>query len=376
MEWTTEWFDEARRLILTGDQWWWLRALFAASVGTLVVKFGLRLLAGRLRRVTVLTASIWDDVGVDLIEGLKAGVLFTWLFSIFSRAMQLPEGAKKPILVAVVIVTVFQVALWGQHIIRKWHDSVLRRRIEQDMSSAAALGLFYAGVQVLFLTTILLIGLSNVGVDIGALLAGLGVGGIAVALAAQNILGDLLASLSIVLDKPFVVGDFIAVGNDMGTVEQIGIKTTRVKSLSGEQLIFSNKDLLESRVRNFKRMQERRAVQKFGVSYGTPRDVLHKIPSWVKELVDREEKLRFDHCHLMTYGGSSLDFELVYWVREPDMSLFMDLHQRLLLDLLAKFDAEKVDLAFPTQTLHIALLPHAAQISQRATERPRMQLDN
>ena len=163
-----------------------------------------------------------------------------------------------------------QVAIWGFYVIKNWRQIYLDQRVKKDPSSSAALGLLFTAVQVTFLIVLVLIGLSNLGVDITALLAGLGVGGIAVALAAQNILGDLLASLSIVLDKPFVVGDFIVAGSEKGTVEHIGIKTTRLRSLSGEELIFSNKDLLESRVQNFKRMWVRRVVQSFVVVYSTP----------------------------------------------------------------------------------------------------------
>src|SRR5690606_19671212 len=143
------------------------------------------------------------------------------------------------------------------------------------------LGLIYVTVRVLFVVVLILIGLSNMGVDVAALVAGLGIGGIAIALAAQNVLGDLLASLSIVLDKPFTIGDFIVAGSEMGTVENIGVKTTRIRSLSGEELVFSNKDLLESRVRNYKRMWQRRVEQKFSVVHATDVEKLAQIPVWV-----------------------------------------------------------------------------------------------
>lgn len=335
----------------------WLLALIGAMVLTGLVKGAFRSMASRLRGITQLTASEWDDFLVDGLARTKGWAIFVWIFYPLLQLLEPNKGVVKFAGVAVVVVTVAQVALWGLAGIRYWKDTYLKKRVEQDMSSAAAIGLLVAAVQGLFLITIVLIGLSHLGVDIAALLAGLGVGGIAVALAAQNVLGDLLASLSIVLDKPFVIGDFIVVGSELGTVEHIGIKTTRVRSLSGEELVFSNKDLLESRIRNYKRMWERRVVQKFGVVYSTPAEVLEKIPVWVKDFISRHPKLRFDRCHFSQYGDSSLDFEMVFWVTDPEYNTFMDLQEKVLLEIFKKFNAEGIDFAFPTQTLHIESAP-------------------
>jgi small-conductance mechanosensitive channel len=247
--------------------------------------------------------------------------------------------------------------VWGQYLMQVWKHQVLEKRVAENPSSSAALGLLYRFMQGGFITLVILLGLSNVGVDIRALLAGLGVGGIAVALAAQNILGDLLASLSIVLDKPFVVGDFIVSGEVRGTIESIGIKTTRLRSISGEQIVISNKDLLESRVQNFKRMWERRVVKRLGFVYATPPNTLAQIPTWIREIISREEKLRFERCHFVDYGASSLDFELVFYVTDPDYKLYMDIQQRILLDILSKLNNEKVEFAFPTQSLLIEKVP-------------------
>ena len=200
---------------------------------------------------------------------------------------------------------------------------------------------------------ILLLILENVGVDVTALIAGLGVGGIAVALAAQNILGDLFSSMSIVLDKPFVLGDFIIVGDMMGTVEKIGLKTTRVRSLSGEQLIFSNSDLLGSRIRNFKRMQERRIVFSIGVAYDTPAEKLTAIPGMLRAAVEAQEPVRFDRAHFAKFGDSALIYEVVYFVLKPDYNLSMDIQQAINLRLFREFADRQIEFAFPTQTLHL-----------------------
>ncbi|MBX3020106.1 MAG: mechanosensitive ion channel family protein [Bdellovibrionales bacterium] len=353
----TEFFRQIRYLVERGDGWTWLAILCASILLTIAVKAALKLVSVRLRRLVSGTASIWDDTMVDLIDGLRSSVLFIWIFYAFAKSAKPPETIHQLMMIAVVAATVFQTAVWGFYIIRQWRDSILKKKIQKDASSAAALGLLYTSVEALFLIVIVLIGLSNLGVNIAALVAGLGIGGIAVALAAQNVLGDVLASLSIALDKPFIVGDFLVIGSEMGTVEDIGIKTTRVRSLSGEQLIFSNKDLLESRIRNFKRMYQRRVVQKVSVVYSTPREKLEKIPGWIKGFVEKHEKLRFERCHLMGFAASSLDFELVYWVKDPDQAVYMDLQQILLLDIIRKFDGEKISFALPAQSLLMDTFP-------------------
>lgn len=201
---------------------------------------------------------------------------------------------------------------------------------------------------------ILLLALQNMGVDVTSLVAGLGIGGIAVALALQSILGDLFASLTITLDKPFAVGDFIVVGSEMGVVEHVGLKTTRVRSLSGEQLVFGNADLLSSRIRNYKRMSERRVVLGFGVVYSTQPDVLEQINGLVRDAVSSQPGLRFDRCHFFRFGASSLDFELVYYFNSPDYNAHMDAQQAVQLAIARAFRSRGIEFAFPTQTLHIA----------------------
>jgi small-conductance mechanosensitive channel len=203
-------------------------------------------------------------------------------------------------------------------------------------------------------SVILLLALDNLGVDVTALVAGLGVGGIAVALAVQNVLGDLFASLSIVLDKPFVIGDFVNVGELVGTVEHIGLKTTRVRSLSGEQIVFSNADLLGSRIRNFGRMYERRVVFTIGVTYQTPRSKLIAIPRIIREAVEARQKTRFDRSHFKEYAASSIDFETVYFVLDPNFNAYMDIQQEINLQIHERFEAEGIEFAYPTQTVFLA----------------------
>lgn len=202
----------------------------------------------------------------------------------------------------------------------------------------------------------LLLCIENIGIDITALVAGLGIGGIAIALAAQNILGDLFASLAIVLDKPFEIDDYIVVGDISGTVEQIGIKTTRIRALSGEELVCSNADLLGSRVRNYKRMKERRAIFELGVVYQTSYSLLTKIPDVIEKIIEKTDFARFDRANFKSFGDSSLLFEIVFYVSAPDNDYneYMKVQQTINYEIFKKFEELKIDFAYPTQTLHIS----------------------
>jgi small-conductance mechanosensitive channel len=195
--------------------------------------------------------------------------------------------------------------------------------------------------------------LGNLGVDVTSLIAGLGIGGIAVAFALQNILSDLFSSFVIHFDKPFVIGDFIIAGEHMGTVERIGIKTTRIRALQGEEIVISNQELTSARVQNFKKMEERRIVFHLGVTYSTDPKVMEQIPDMVKHVIDPIEGARFDRCHFQTFADSALVFETVYYVASGDYAEYMDIQQSINMDILKSFNDRGIDFAFPTQTIHI-----------------------
>ena len=192
------------------------------------------------------------------------------------------------------------------------------------------------------------------GFEVSTLVAGLGVGGIAIALASQKILGDLFASLTIILDRPFVVGDYIVSNDIRGVVIKIGLKTTLVRSLEGEMLILPNSDLLESRLRNFRRMEERRALLNIGVVYQTSLEKLKSIPQLIQEIIESQENTRFDRAHFKSYGPHSLDFEIVYFLKSRDYHLYMDTLQEVNLRIFELFEKENIEFAYPTQTLFIA----------------------
>lgn len=195
--------------------------------------------------------------------------------------------------------------------------------------------------------------LDNVGVNVSTLAAGLGIGGIAIAFAAQAVLEDMFSFVTILFDRPFEIGDFITVGDQMGTVEHIGVKTTRLRSIGGEELIFSNNDLTNSRVQNYKRMEKRRVLFKIGVTYDTPLEKLKDIPMMMKEIIGSVDSTSFDRAHFSAYAGSSLDFEIVYYVMSSDYNKYMDIQQEINFRIKEEFDKRNIEFAFPTRTLYL-----------------------
>ncbi len=336
----------------------WLSALAVAALVTLGLRLARRLTRRRLRAFAHRTRFSFDDVIVDVLaETHSLSFLVAGVYA-GSAILALPEQARTLVGPGFVLVMLVQVALWGNRAL----VTVLERyrtNVELDSgrrTTAAALG--FVGRLVLF-SLVLLLGLENLGVHVTTLVAGLGITSLAVALALQNLLGDLFASLSIVFDKPFEIGDFIIVGDHMGSVEHVGLRTTRVRSLSGEQLVFPNNDLLTSRIRNYKRMEERRVVFPFGVTYDTPRPALEEIPAVVREIVEAQQDVRFDRSHFKAFGAYSLDFETVYYVLTSDYNRYMDIQQTINLALFHAFDERGIAFAFPTQSLVVERWPGA-----------------
>lgn len=272
--------------------------------------------------------------------------------------LQMSEAQSRWLQYAWIIILVSQVALWVNRLITVSVQRAIDRNRQTDPAGATHLMLLGMVGRIVLWSIALLVTLDNLGFNITTLMASLGIGGIAVALATQNILGDLFSSVSIALDKPFVIGDFIIVDNFMGTVEYVGMKTTRIRSLGGEQIVFSNTELLKTRIRNYKRMQERRVVFEFGIAYETPTEQVEAVSGIVKEIVGKHTTLaRFDRAHFKSYGDSALIFEVVYYMLDPDFTKYMDVQQAINLDLLRIFREMNVSFAYPTRTLHIASMP-------------------
>ncbi len=329
-----------------------LLVLIAAAVLVPAFRFVLHLVTKRLARLASHTHFIADDILASCLGETRTWFIASW---ILVPLIWLVENSPTAVHIGrgiLVLATSAQICIWGLKGIFEWRDRIWSKKVENNASSAAAFGLVYTFLRGLLIVGVVLMALSNLGVNIGALITGLGIGGIAVALAAQNVLGDLFASLSIVLDKPFVVGDYIVAGDEEGEVETIGIKTTRVRSISGEELIFSNKDLLGSRIRNYKRMWQRRVVQKFSISARTPLHKIKEIPTWVQSFFDNP-KLKFDRCHLMNMQNSVMNFDLVFWVKDTSYATYMNLQQELLWKIIARFEQENVPFESNVSFIHL-----------------------
>lgn len=335
----------------TVTQW---AAAAAIAVGSMVLFWAVgRLLLQRLGSLASRTSTNVDDLVAELLA--KTKLLFVLLVGVWagSRSLELSAGVDRWIGEILVVGLLLQAAFWTTGVVNYLLDRYRTSEVELDPDAATAMGAVGFVVRVAIWSIFLLLALSNLGIDVTTLVASLGIGGVAVALALQNVLGDLFASLSIVLDKPFVVGDFIIVDDLMGTVEHVGLKSTRVRSLGGEQLVFSNSDLLSSRIRNYKRMQERRIVFTFGVTYDAGHDRLKEIPETVRAVVEEQERTRFDRSHFKEFGDSSLVFETVYYMLVPDYNAYMDTQQAINLEIYRRFEGSGTEFAFPTRTVHV-----------------------
>ena len=333
----------------------WLTALgiLAAGVGILVA---LKILViGKVFRLASRSANEIDDLLVELLRRTRMSVLIVLVIAaVVFMVLVVPVPARTFFKFIAVIALFFQGMAWGNGIISFWMQRYAVRRGMTTGPSAATVGALVFLVRIALFVVLLLFALDNLGFAIAPLIMSLGIGGIAVALAVQNILGDLLAALSIILDKPFVVGDFIVIDTHMGTVEHIGLKSTRIRSLTGEQVIIGNADLLKARINNHKRRVERRSVFTIGVTYDMTPARLERIPVIIREAVERQALTRFDRSHFSSYGDSSLNFETVFWVLSPEYNVFTGIQHAINLEIFTRFAEEGIQFAFPTRTLHIA----------------------
>jgi small-conductance mechanosensitive channel len=298
----------------------------------------------------------WSEAAEDVIAGTKGLFLLVLSLLIASNFLAWEPRAHQNINRVFLIFLLWQAAVWGLRFITRAFGRYIELNAA-DGSRATSLRAMSIIAKLLFIVILVLWGLDNFGVNIAALVAGLGIGGVAIALAVQNILGDLFASLTIVLDKPFVIGDFIVVGEFAGTIENIGLKTTRVRSLSGEQLVFSNADLLQSRIRNYRRMNERRVVFNVGVLYSTPAEKVEKIGEMIREIISSQSNARFDRAHFLTFADSFLNFEIVYFVLTREFLDYANLQQKINIEIFRRFKEEKIGFAFPTRSVHIESIP-------------------
>ena len=333
-----------------------------ATVLTIIVLLVLsRFVRARLTAFARKTEGTLDDALAAAMRATRFWFIAAIALLCGAQFLDLPARVDSIATRVFTLALIIQAGLWAHAGISGLLSGYLKRHRNLNADGATTTSILCFIAQVALWSIVVLMLLDNLGFDVTTLVASLGIGGVAVALAAQNILGDMFASIAIALDQPVVIGDFIVVGELTGTVERIGLKTTHLRSLSGETIVLSNSDLLNSRIRNYKRMSERRVLFGFGVTYDTPPDKLRNIPKVVGEIITQDSTTRFDRAHLATFGASALEFEVVYYVKSPDYGKFMDIQQRVNLELISAFQASGIEFAFPTQTIHLATPAAATQ---------------
>jgi small-conductance mechanosensitive channel len=306
-----------------------------------------------LKKFAKITSNTLDDFAVSLIEKLIVPFLYFGAFYLCLKILSLPQDIDKAInIIAVAVLTFFVarliVRLATYAIKLYWEKTSRSEALEHSLNGILKVVKFTVwSLAIVFF-------LDNLGFKISAVIAGLGIGGVAIALAAQALLKDLFSYFSIIFDRPFEIGDFIIVGDLLGSVEHIGIKTTRIRSLGGEQLVFSNSDLTDSRLRNYKRMQKRRVVFKLGVTYNTPLAKLKEIPQIIETIIKNTKDTVFDRAHFFAYGDFNLVIEVVYYVLSSDYNVYMDKQQEINFAIKGEFEKRDIEFAFPTQTVYLA----------------------
>jgi len=323
----------------------WAVALAAALLTFIILSVLKKIFQKKMTALASRTKADLDDFIAETVLRIRGFFLLAISIIIGSRFISLSSSAREILHKLFIIVFLLQVAIWGNGLIECWKDRSRRLKKDMDASSLTTYAAIGFVLRLVLWAIVILLALGNLGVNVTALVAGLGVGGVAVALALQSILGDLFASVSILLDKPFVVGDFIILDNLMGSVENIGLKTTRVRSLMGEQLIFSNADLIKSRIKNYGRMQERRMIFSVGVTYDTPPEKLALIPEIIREIIASQAQTRFDRSHFKSFGDFALIFETSYFIASPDFNTFMNIQQAVNLALVRRFKEEGIEFA-------------------------------
>ena len=328
----------------------WIIAFSILVAGFLIIIVFKKLILKQLKQWSLRSKTTIDDFLISTIEKSLVPLFYLAVFRFSLNALILSPKVISVLHVATLLFITFFALRIITSLVRKIIFSFIKTRENRESEEKQAKGLLIIINVIIWILGIVFI-IDNLGYDVTTLITGLGIGGIAIALAAQTILGDLFSYFVIFFDRPFEIGDFIIVEDKMGNIEYIGIKTTRIRTLGGEQLICSNTYLTNSRVHNYKRMEQRRVIFKLGVTYQTPTELVKAIPEMVKGIIEATKDVRLDRGHFSGFGNFSLDFEFVYYIQSSEYNVFMDKQQDIYFDILAKFESEQIEFAYPTQTL-------------------------
>ena len=340
------------------DEIYWgktLRAYLIAAGGILVALLVLRVIRTvvltRLKKLADKTSFRFDDVIISTIQRFVVPFLYFMVAFQVVLSLNLDPRLRKFLNVLLTAISIYFIVRLIIHVVHVLTNSFLKRRGESPSRIQQLNGLLNILKGFVWILGFLFL-LDNLGYNVTTIITTLGVGGIAIALAAQVILGDLFSYFAIFFDKPFEVGDFIAAGGHLGTIEHVGFKTTRIRSLSGEQLVMSNSELLKNTIQNYKRMEKRRVVFDFGVKYKTDREKLNQIPGMIKEIISRDSTVVFDRAHLSNFTEQSIKFEVVYIKLTPDFNKHMDSQQTFLMNIYDEFAKRGIEFShFPQKFL-------------------------
>lgn len=330
----------------------WLIAAGIIIFGILLITLLKRSVLTRLKSLFERTQNNIDNFILEKIEEYVVPAIYFLIIYWGIRTLDLSAQIRSILDVAfLVIITYFVIRVISSVFLMILRSYVLKQ--ENGAEKVRQLGGIMLIINMIIWTVGLLFLLDNLGYNITAIITGLGIGGIAIALAAQNILEDLFNYFVIFFDRPFEIGDYLVIDEKNGVVEYIGIKTTRIRTLSGEQLVFSNGDLSDSRIHNFKKMQKRRIVFSVTISYDTPVSKLRKIPGLLEEIVRSDDRVEFDRSHFKALSDYWLDFEVVYIVKSSDYTIYMDIQQEYNFQILERLSEMDVEIAYPSKTIYI-----------------------
>ena len=329
----------------------WLLAAAFVFVATGVL-WGLKVLAvNRLTGFAKRTPTAFDDLLVELLSRTRVLLIFISTMSPATAVLRMPADVRSGLRMASVIALLIQLAIWGNAFISFWLRRYGQRAADTSGAATTALSTIAVIARMVLGLVLILFLLDNLGIDVTALVTGLGISGIIVALALQNVVGDMLGAFSIIIGKPFVAGDFIEAQGMMGTVEGVGLRATRIRTLSGDELTFPNKKLLEGAIRNHTRMSERRVDFRIAVTYDTPPEKLERIPGIAREAVQRHPLVRFDRAHFRAMRDWSLEFDVIYFITSSDFAVYADIQQQINLELIRRFKEEGIQFAQPMPVL-------------------------
>lgn len=329
------------------EEWPVIAAVLGVAAGLrLALSLARRFARGRLERPGE-PGTGWDAFLLRMVERTGLGFTLVLALAIVPRLMNADPALEPAFRLVGSLAAFWQTALWANAGI----SFGIRRLVQQGgedrqvtVTAATALGFM---ARVLLFVLLLLATLDALGVQVTTLVAGLGIGGVVVALALQSVLTDVMGALAIVLNRPFLVGDFIQAGPHMGTVEYVGLRSTRIRSLSGQELHLPNTFLLQNAIVNASRLTERRVALKVVLAYDTPLAVLERVGGMVEDIVAGVPVARFDRAHLASFSPWGYEFEIVYWILSSDYRVYMDARERINLELLRQLDAAGVRLGAP-----------------------------